>query len=95
FACCGIDGPSDFYNNVNYKVFDHHLPLSCCTRLLNGVCLEIDAYRFGCYQAINEYIHLYSRLIVIVGIGIALYELTALLLAVCVCRYTIDEDDFD
>ncbi|CAF4769593.1 unnamed protein product [Rotaria sp. Silwood1] len=95
FSCCGIDGPSDFYNNVNYKIYDRHLPLSCCTSLLNGICLEVDAYRFGCYQTINEYVHLYSRLIVAVGIGIALYELTALILAVCVCRYTIDEDDFD
>ncbi|CAF1069070.1 unnamed protein product [Rotaria sordida] len=95
FACCGIDGPSDFYNNINYKIYDPHLPLSCCNRLLNGVCLEMDAYRFGCYKAINEYIHLYSILIVAIGIVIALCELTALILAVCVCRYTIDEDDFD
>jgi len=95
FSCCGINGPSDFYSNADYKVFDHHLPPSCCVRLLNGDCIEADSYRFGCYQAINGYIHLYSRAIVAVGIGIALLELTALILAVCVCRNTIYGDEYD
>ena len=74
YSCCGIDGPSDFYNNLDYKNFDNRLPPSCCIRLLNGACIEVDSYRFGCYQAINGYIHLYSRLVVAVGMGIALLE---------------------
>ena len=36
--------------------------------------METDAYRLGCFQIINEYIQLYSRLIVAIGIGIALVE---------------------
>ncbi|UJR14589.1 hypothetical protein I4U23_001584 [Adineta vaga] len=95
FACCGIDDSSDFHNNLDYKLFDRRLPSSCCISLLNGICLESDAYRFGCYQAINEYLHFYSRLIVAVGLGIAILELTALILAVCVCRNTLDDDGFD
>ncbi|CAM4866798.1 unnamed protein product [Rotaria socialis] len=74
FECCGIDGSSDFFNTINYKMSDRNLPLSCCTHLLNGVCLEIDSYQVGCFQAINKYINVYSRYIVGVGIGVALYE---------------------
>jgi len=55
-------------------MFGNRLPPSCCTRLLNGVCIEADSYRLGCFQIINEYVQLYSRLIVAVGIGIALLE---------------------
>ncbi len=36
--------------------------------------MEVDSYRLGCFQIINEYIQLYSRLIVAIGIGIALLE---------------------
>ncbi len=64
----------DFYANTDYKMFGNRLPPSCCTRLLNGVCIEADSYRLGCFQIINEYVQLYSRLIVAVGIGIALLE---------------------
>ncbi|UJR32180.1 hypothetical protein I4U23_019644 [Adineta vaga] len=95
FACCGIFGPSDFYANTDYKIFGNRLPPSCCSRLLNGVCIEADSYRLGCFQTINEYVQLYLRLIVAVGIGIALLELTALIMAVCACRNTKDEDGFD
>ncbi|CAF1011804.1 unnamed protein product [Rotaria sp. Silwood1] len=94
FACCGIDGPTDFHANIDYKIFGNRLPSSCCNHLLNGICNETDSYRLGCFQIINEYIQLYSRLIVIVGIGIALLELIALIMAVCVCRNKTDEDEF-
>jgi len=93
--CCGIDGPSDFHANADYQLFGRRLPPSCCPRLSNGACAEADSYRLGCYRTINEQIQLYSRLIVAVGIGIALLELTALILAVCACRNTTDEDAFD
>jgi len=76
FSCCGIDGPSDFYNNLDYKTFDQNLPQSCCHRLLNGICLEVDSYRIGCYQTINNYVHIYSQVIVGIGIAIALIEVT-------------------
>jgi hypothetical protein len=36
--------------------------------------MEADSYRLGCYQIINEYIQLYSKLIFAIGIGIALLE---------------------
>ncbi|CAF4254948.1 unnamed protein product, partial [Adineta steineri] len=96
FVCCGIEGPSDFYTNNDYKLYGNHLPSSCCNRLLlNGVCIEADSYRLGCFQIINEYVQFYSKLIVAIGIGIAVFELIALLMAVCVCRNTKDEDEFD
>ncbi|CAF0743998.1 unnamed protein product [Adineta ricciae] len=95
FACCGIDGPLDFQYNPDYKLFDRHLPPSCCMSLLNGICLEVDAYRTGCYQAVNDHIHFYSKLIVAAGLSIALIELTALISAVCLCRNTLYDDDFD
>ncbi|CAF4180229.1 unnamed protein product, partial [Rotaria sp. Silwood2] len=94
FACCGIDGPTDFHANADYKIFGNRLPSSCCNHLLNGVCNEADSHRLGCFQIINEYVQLYSRLIVGVGIGIALLELIALIMAVCVCRNKADEDEF-
>ena len=74
FACCGIDGPLDFQRNPDYKLFDRHLPPSCCMSLLNGICLEVDAYRIGCYQVVNDHIHFYSKLIVAAGLSIALIE---------------------
>jgi hypothetical protein len=40
--------------------------------------MEADSYRLGCFQIINENIQLYSRLIVAIGIGIALLEVTIL-----------------
>ncbi|CAF1059904.1 unnamed protein product [Adineta steineri] len=96
FVCCGIEGPSDFYANNDYKLYGNRLPSSCCNRLLlNGVCIEADSYRLGCFQIINEYVQFYSKLIVAIGIGIAVFELIALLMAVCVCRNTKDEDEFD
>lgn len=55
-------------------MFDRRLPPSCCMRLVNGICMETDAYRFGCYQKINDYVYVYSRLIVAIGIGIAVLE---------------------
>jgi hypothetical protein len=59
---------------MDYKLLGNRLPSSCCNRLLNGICMEVDSYRLGCFQIINEYIQLYSRLIVAIGIGIALLE---------------------
>lgn len=95
FSCCGIAGPSDFYNNPDYKTFDKHLPQSCCNRLLNGICLEIDSYRVGCYRTVNNYVHNYLQVIVAIGIVMAVIELIALILAVCVCRNTIYDVEFD
>lgn len=92
--CCGIEGPSDFFNHVEYKNRDRRLPLSCCEQKFNEVCYENDAYRFGCYQVANEQIHFYSIRIVIVGIAIASFELIALLLAVCTCRNTLYDQEF-
>ena len=98
---------------MNSKTLDLTHPLSCCTRFLNGMCLEMDSYQVGCFEAINKYIHTYSRYVVGGGIGIALcevwvlfyelkilffifhFQLTALILAVCVCRYSIKGDEFD
>lgn len=59
---------------MDYKISGNQLPLSCCNRLINGICTEKDSYRLGCFQIINEYMQLYSKLIVAVGIGIALLE---------------------
>jgi hypothetical protein len=45
-------------------------------RLINGICIETDSYQFGCYQAINGYVLLYSKFIVAVGVAIALLEVS-------------------
>jgi hypothetical protein len=55
-------------------MFDRNLPPSCCIRLSNGVCVEAESYKVGCFQEINGYIHLYSRLVVAIGIGLAIFE---------------------
>ncbi|CAF1336966.1 unnamed protein product [Rotaria magnacalcarata] len=94
FSCCGIHGSSDFHDNTDYKIYGNRLPSSCCNILSNGICTESDSYRLGCFQIINDNIQLYSKLIVTVGVGIALLELTALIMAVCVCRNTTEEDEF-
>jgi len=59
---------------MDYKLSNNHLPLSCCHQLINGICLESDSYRLGCFQIINEHIQIYSKLVVIVGVAIALFE---------------------
>lgn len=74
FNCCGIDGATDFYEKKNSKASDRQLPLSCCNDSFNDVCLENYSHKQGCYQKIDEYIRLYSKLIISIGIGIALFE---------------------
>ncbi|CAF1027438.1 unnamed protein product [Adineta ricciae] len=95
FACCGIHGAVDYYENMDYKISGNRLPSSCCNDLFNGACIEAHSYRIGCFTTINDSVQYYARLIVAVGIGIALLELTALMMAVCVCRNTKYDDEFD
>ncbi|CAF0910819.1 unnamed protein product [Didymodactylos carnosus] len=95
FMCCGIEGPKDFHANIDYQLYGKRLPSSCCSRLQNGVCVETDSYGYGCYRNINEQMTTYSHVIIAVGIAVAVLELTALILAVCVCRNTSEDDDYD
>jgi CD63 antigen len=76
--CCGVSGPED-YENINKKI-----PLSCC-RNIDAQCpgSNNDVNTDGCARNLQLFIEKNSKIIGGVIIGIAIVEILAAVIALC------------
>jgi len=89
FECCGADGPQNWENSTFSTNNKNQLPDSCCPKE-TGLCNVKEAKHFkeGCIKKLRE--GAVERLPVIVGvmIGLAVFQLLILILAIVLCRNT-------
>ncbi|XP_064402560.1 CD82 antigen-like [Halichondria panicea] len=84
FKCCG-------WNNSNdYVVRDAPIPMSCdCTNNVTGTCEPLNSNRtiwsIGCKSGVSSAFRTYLAVIIALAILVALIEIMAVLLSLCLC----------
>uniref|UniRef100_A0A2M4AUK4 Tetraspanin n=2 Tax=Anopheles triannulatus TaxID=58253 RepID=A0A2M4AUK4_9DIPT len=79
--CCGINGPEDW--EPIYK--NDTVPRACCHRMPVGVnkCTREYASTEGCFSKLSNFLGSKSLILAGIGIGLAIVQLIAVLLACC------------
>lgn len=89
-TCCGFAGPADWKDNDNWTKNGTRTTLtpdSCCKDETKGGCLVANAYKKGCKDAVVEFIKSNIKYIGAVGVGIGIFQLIGLVIAIVLYRH--------
>ncbi|XP_075044452.1 tetraspanin-18 [Mixophyes fleayi] len=97
FECCGVNGPEDFGDTLQFKTHMHHpVPEACCRRnvlrrdkeIVSGTecMMGIEMNRQGCYLTILNSLEPYVYIAGALAIGVLAVELFAMIFAMCLFR---------
>ncbi|XP_034243906.1 CD82 antigen-like [Thrips palmi] len=98
--CCGVDNFRDFAEAEQWKSYTQKVvPEACCVlqqpvfdlKPVNSECVynpsEANSYLYkGCYKALGDWINKHMDVVIGVGIGLGVVQLSAIFLAFCLAK---------